>query len=147
MKIMQLSVFLENRLGHLSHICKTLADAKINILTLTLADTSDYGILRLIVREWEKAKSVLEKANCIVNAVEVMAVEVPDQPGGIEPLLQLAENAGLGIEYMYAFAPKHSENAIIIIRFSDLQHAAEVFRDANINVLLVDDFYLNKGAK
>jgi len=140
MKITQLSVFLENRLGHLSHICQTLADANINILTLTLADTSDYGILRLIVREWEKAKNVLEKANCTVNTVEVMAIEVPDQPGGIEHILQLAENAGLGIEYMYAFAPKRDKNAIIIIRFSDLQKAAEVFRNANIKVLLAEEF-------
>lgn len=143
MKIKQLSVFLENRLGHLSHICQTLADADINILALTLADTSDYGILRLIVREWEKAKNVLEEANCTVNIAEVMAIEVPDRPGGIKHILQLAEDAGLSIEYMYAFALKNNENAIIIIRFSDLQHATEVFRNANINVLLVDDFYLN----
>ena len=142
MKIKQLSVFLENRLGHLSHICQTLAEAEINILTLTLADTSEYGILRLIVREWEKAKNVLEKANCTVNVVEVMAVEVPDRPGGIDPILQLAENTGLGIEYMYAFSQNRGQNAVIIIRFSDLERAAEVFRDANIKVLLAEEFYV-----
>jgi len=147
MKIMQLSVFLENRLGHLSQICKTLADAEINILTLTLADTSDYGILRLIVREWQKAKSVLEEENCTVNVVEVMVVEVPDKPGGIEPVLQLAENSGLSIEYMYAFASKRGENAIIIIRFTDLTKAEEVFRQANINVLAADNLYLNEEVK
>lgn len=142
MKITQLSIFLENRLGHLSHICQALADAEINILTLTLADTNDYGILRLIIRDWKKAKAVLEKANCTVNTVEVMAIEVPDRPGGIGHLLQWAEKAGLGIEYMYAFAPKRDQNAIIIIRFSDLQEALEALRGANIKVLSADEFYV-----
>lgn len=143
MRIKQLSVFLENRVGHLNHICKTLADAGIDISTLTLADTSDFGILRLIVREWEKAKTVLEESNCLVNTVDVMAIEVPDKPGGIEPILKLAEDANLSIEYMYAFAQKHDKNAFIVIRFSDLERAVEVFKDSDINVLLADDFYLN----
>lgn len=141
MKIVQLSVFLENRIGHLSHICQTLAEAGINILALTLADTSEFGILRLIVRQWEKAKEALERANCTVNAIEVMAIEVPDRPGGMEHILQVAEKAELGIEYMYAFTLKRDENAILIIRFGDLDRAAEVFGDADVHVVGAKEFY------
>ncbi len=141
MRIKQLSVFLENRIGHLGHICQTLAEAQINLLALTLADTSDYGILRLIVRQWEKAKEVLERAHCTVNIVEVMAIEVPDRPGGMEHILRLAEKAGLGIDYMYAFTLKPNENAMIIIRFTDLERAAEILVDADIKVVSAADFY------
>lgn len=141
MRIKQLSVFLENRIGHLSHICQTLAKAEINILALTLADTSDFGILRLIVRQWEEAKEALERAHCTVNAVEVMAIEVPDRPGGMEHILQVAEKAELGIDYMYAFTLKRHENAILIIRFTDLERAAAVLVDADIKVVPAADFY------
>lgn len=141
MRIVQLSVFLENRIGHLSHICRTLAEAQVNLLALTLADTSDFGILRLIVRQWEKAKEALEHANCTVNTVEVMAIEVSDRPGGMEHVLQVAEEAGLGIEYMYAFTLKRNENAILIIRFANLERAAKVLVDAGVNVISAADFY------
>ncbi len=141
MKLKQLSVFLENRPGHLGHVCKMLADAGISIETLTLADTQEFGILRLIVRDWEKAKRILEVGGSAVNAVDVMAIEVPDQPGGLENILKVAEQAGLGIAYMYAFALNGEGNTWIVIRFDDLDRAAQVLADAGIGVLSANEFY------
>lgn len=141
MKLKQLSVFLENRPGHLCQLCKTLADAGISMETLTLADTSEFGILRLIVREWQRAKSVLEAAGNAVNVVDVMAIEVPDQAGGMETVLRVVGEAGLSIGYMYAFTLKCEGNALIVIRFDDPDRAAQVLSDAGIGVLSASDFY------
>ena len=88
MKIHQLSLFLENKPGHLVEPCRLLADAGINIRTLSVADTQQFGILRMIVSDWQKATAILKDAGCVVNVTEVLAVEVPDRPGG------LAERAG-----------------------------------------------------
>src|SRR5512133_4033621 len=104
MKIRQLSLFLENRPGQLKVPAKALGDAGIDILTMSLADTQQFGILRLVVKEWERAKRVLEEAGIVVNVTEVLAVDVPDRPGGLSSVLEAFEQAALGIEYMYAFA-------------------------------------------
>ena len=119
MKLNQLSVFLENKPGRLSHPCKALADAGINILTLSVADTHQFGIMRLILREWEKAKQALEAAGCVVNVAEVVAIEVPDRPGGLAGLLAALEAAGMNVEYMYAFTFRRADKAIIVFRFED----------------------------
>src|SRR5208337_1775125 len=103
MKLTQLSVFLENKPGQISLPCKALAKAGINILTLSLSDTQQFGILRLIVRDWKQAKAVLEQAGCVVNLTEVIALEVADRPGGLAELLEMIERGGVNIEYMYAF--------------------------------------------
>lgn len=141
MKLKQLSVFLENRPGHLSHVCDVLTAAKLNIATLTLADTREFGILRLILREWKEAKEALETAGFVVNTTDVMAIEVPDRPGGLESILKQAETMGLSVEYMYAFALRQSESALIVIRFDDMARAAEVLESTGIGVLRAADFY------
>jgi hypothetical protein len=141
MKLKQLSVFLENRPGHLSHVCDVLTAAKINIATLTLADTREFGILRLILREWQKAKEALEAAGFVVNTTDVMALEVPDRPGGLESILKHAEAVGLSVEYLYAFALRQGENALIVIRFDDMARATEVLAATGIAVLRAADFY------
>ncbi|MDK2856921.1 MAG: hypothetical protein PWQ89_40 [Verrucomicrobiota bacterium] len=141
MKIRQLSVFLENRPGHLSHVCRVLAEAGINIVTMTLADTREFGILRLIIREWQRAKEVLETAGFAVNLTDVMAIEVADEPGGLEKILKVAEDGGLSIEYMYAFACKPTKNALIVIRFDDLDHASAVLAAAGIGIVSAAEFY------
>jgi hypothetical protein len=119
MKIQQLSLFLENKPGHLNVICRTLADAKINIVTLSLADTQQFGIVRLIVKEWERAKNILEKAGYVVNVREVVAVSVADRPGGMAELLDVIGKSGVNIEYMYAFTTHHGKDAILVFRFDD----------------------------
>src|SRR5512147_398386 len=102
MILKQLSVFLENQPGTLSRPCRVLADAGINILTIALADTQQFGILRLVVHEWEQARKVLEKNGCAVKVNDVVAVEVPDRPGGLAEVLEVIEGAHINVEYMYA---------------------------------------------
>jgi hypothetical protein len=141
MKLKQLSVFLENRLGHLSHVCEVLAEAGINIVTMTLADTSEFGILRLIIRDWQRAKEVLDVAGYAVKTTDVMAIEVADEPGGLEKILKTAEAGGLSVEYMYAFACKAKKNAMIVIRFENPDRACAVMKDAGTGVLSAAEFY------
>lgn len=135
MKTKQLSVFLENRPGQLSIPCRALAQAGINILTLSLADTQQFGILRLIVKEWEKALEVLKAAGCVVNVTEVLAIEVPDRPGGMATILEVLEKAQLNIEYMYAFTYRRGDKAVVVFRFDEPDKAIEVLQNNGINVV------------
>jgi len=135
MKIQQLSVFLENKPGRLSSVCNALAKADINLSTLSLADTHQYGILRLIVKDWQRAKKVLEDCGCAVTVTDVLATEVCDHPGGLARLLTLIENAGISVEYMYAFTVKSGENAVLVFRFDQLDKAITVLQDAGVNLI------------
>jgi hypothetical protein len=135
MKIHQLSVFVENKPGHLRAPCKVLADAGINLATLSLADTKQYGILRLIIRDWQRAKTVLEAAGFVVNVTEVLAVEVPDRPGGLTDVLKVVELAGINVEYMYAFAGKHGSQAVLVFRFDDVDAAIRALEESDVNVV------------
>lgn len=141
MKLKQLSVFLENKPGRLSHPCKTLAEAGINILTLCLADTEQFGILRLIVKDWEQARATLEKAGCVVNVTDVLAIEIPDRPGGMASILSILEPCHVNIEYMYAFTLKRGSNAVLIARIEDPDRAAECLRKASVPVLDSTTFF------
>ncbi len=140
MKLTQLSLFLENKPAHLKVPCRALADAGISIMTLSLADTEQFGILRLIVRDWQQAKDVLENAGCVVNTTEVVAVEVQDQPGGLAGLLEIIEKAGINIEYMYAFTFGRGDRAILIFRFENPDEAVAKLQAAGVGV--VDDITL-----
>ena len=145
MKINQLSVFLENRPGKLSVPIKALAEADLDILTLSLADTHQFGILRLVIREWDKAKRVLQEAGCVVNVTEVVGIEVADKPGGLESVLQIIEEAGINLEYMYAFAARRGDRAILVFRFEEPDKAIESLQAAGIRV--VDSIDLLDKAK
>ncbi len=132
----QLSLFLENRPGQLRLPCQALGRAGIDIVTLSLADTQQFGILRLIVKDWERAKKVLEQAGCVVNVTNVLAVEVPDRPGGLGEVLERFEQAGLGIEYMYAFASgERGKSAVLVFRLEDPEGAAARLRESGVRVL------------
>ena len=135
MKIHQLSVFLENKPGQLRAPCAALAAAGINIVTLSLADTEQFGILRLIVEDWVKAKQVLDQAGCVVKVTEVLALEVADQPGGMERILDLVDRAGLNIEYMYAFTEKRVDKGVLVFRFADPDAALRVLQNEGINII------------
>jgi hypothetical protein len=135
MKIQQISLFLENKPGHLNAICRTLADAQLNIVTLSLADTQQFGIVRLIVKEWQRAKQVLEAAGYVVNVREVVAAAVPDRPGGMAEMLDIIGKAGVNIEYMYAFTFRHGEEAILVFRFDNPDRAIEALKAAGRDVL------------
>lgn len=134
MKMKQLSMFLENKPGRLSEPCRLLADAGINILTLSVADTQQFGILRLIVPDWEQAKAVLEKEGFVVNVTDVVATEVEDQPGGLARILEIIESAGQNIEYMYAFTFRCEDKAVIVFRFDDNDVAVSALQEKGISV-------------
>ena len=135
MKIQQLSVFVENSPGHLQAPCRALADAGVNLATLSLADTQQYGILRLIVADWQRAKAVLESAGFVVKMTEVLAIEVPDRPGGLADVLRVIEQAQINVEYMYAFAEKRGDKAVLVFRFEDPDAAIRVLKHSKVNVV------------
>ena len=135
MKIHQLSLFMENKPGHLSAICRTLAGAEINIVTLALADTQQFGILRLVVEQWERAREVLEQAGFVVNVRQVVAITVDDQPGGMAELLDILGPSGVNIEYMYAFTTRRDGKAVLVFRFDDPDRAIEALQAAGRDVL------------
>jgi hypothetical protein len=134
-KIQQLSLFLENKPGHLRAICQTLADAGINIVTLSLADTQQFGILRLIIDEWRRAKQILESNGFVVAVNEVVATEVEDRPGGMAEILDVIQSAGVNIEYMYAFTFRRGNKAVLVFRFDNPDKAVAELQAKGKNVL------------
>jgi len=141
MKLHQLSLFLENKPGQLTAPCRLLASAGINIRTLTLADTEEFGILRLIVSDWQEGARQLEQAGYVVNVTEVVAVEVADRPGGLADLLAVFEGTGINIEYMYAFTFGRGATAVMIFRFSDPDAAIACLTSSGINVVGSTEVY------
>ena len=135
MKLKQLSLFLENKPGALSAPVKLLADAGINILTLSIAEARQYGILRLLVRDWKGAKSLLEKHGLLVKVTDVLAIEVADRPGGLAEVLAALEQAGINLEYMYAFTLKRDSKGLLLFRFDDPDHAIKVLQKRKIKVV------------
>jgi hypothetical protein len=135
MKLHQLSVFVENKPGHLLAPCRALAEAGINIVTLALAETQHYGMLRMIVRDWRRGCEVLQGAGIAVNVTEVVAIEVDDRPGGLVALLEPIERAGINVEYMYAFATKLGDKAVMVFRFQDPDAAIEMLSAAQASML------------
>lgn len=140
MHVIQISIFLENKVGRLAEVTKTLFHAGINIKALALADTSDFGILRLIVAAPEKAQSVLKEAGFTVGTTDVVAVEVPHTPGGLHAIVDMMGLAGVNIEYMYGF-PYKSDNAVMIFRFDNLEKALAAFKDSDFHILGSDEVY------
>ena len=135
MKISQIAIFMENKPGHLRTVCRSLAEAGVNITTLSLADTSQYGILRLLANDWEKARDALIQAGFVVNVTEVLAVEVDDKPGGLLALLDIVGELEVNIEYMYPFTRRRGENAVIVFRFDDPDRAITALRSKNVRIL------------
>ena len=135
MKITQISSFIENRPGRLHAACAALAAKGVNIQTLSLADTSEFGILRLIVADPAAAKAALEGAGYITKFTDVVAVEVPDDAGGLSRILAQVDAAGLNIEYMYAFSATVGEHAVVIIRFTDADRAVAELQQRGVNVI------------
>lgn len=135
MKCDQLSIFLENRAGRLAEVTRLLSESKVNIRALSLADTSDFGILRLIVSDFEKAQKILKEAGFTVGKTSVVAVVVDDQPGGLHHLLDLLRDSGINVEYMYAFVQQSGNNAVIIFRFDRTEQAIELLTKTKIKMI------------
>jgi hypothetical protein len=133
MKVKQLSVFLENKPGALMRPVNLLAKAKCNILTLSVADTARFGILRLIVGDWEKAMELLEKGRFVVKVTDMVAIEVSDAPGGLAAILAALEKTRVNLEYMYGFTLRRENKGLLMFRFDDPDRAIEALRKKGIN--------------
>lgn len=135
MKVEQISIFIENKSGRLAEVTGILGQEGVNIRALSLADTSDFGILRLIVDNPEKALGILRDNSFTVSKTEVVGVEVPDQPGGLASILSVLDRNSLNVEYMYAFVERSGGNAVIIFRFDQVDEAISVLSKNGIRVL------------
>lgn len=136
MKIKQLCVFLENKKGHLAHIAELISEADVAILALSLADTAEFGILRLIVDKPEAAEAKLREHHVVCRANEVTAVEMGDEHDRLTAVLNLLDKQGVNIEYMYALSERNPGGAAaFIFRFDNPEEAVECLRTGGINVL------------
>lgn len=131
----QISVFLENKAGRLSHVTKVLGEAGINIRALSIADTSDFGILRIIVNDPDKAYQILKEAGFTVSETEVIAVQVSDSPGGLATVLEQMTEENLNIEYLYAFLGTTGDDALVIFKVEDINRARNIFEEKGIKFL------------
>jgi hypothetical protein len=138
MKIQQLSIFAENKPGHIAGPCRLLAEHGIDIRALTLADTQRFGILRLIVSEPAKATAVLEAAGHVVKTTSVLAIPVADRPGGLAEVLAALADTAVNIEYLYAFPGSHAGQAVLIFRFGDPDAAILILQAKGVPVLSGD---------
>lgn len=141
MRVEQIAVFLENRSGRLAEITSIIAENNINIRALSVADTADFGILRLIVDKVEEAEKALKKKGFTVGKTTVIAVEVPDRTGGLAEVLDCVQKIGLNVEYMYAFVNKTGENAVLIFRFDDMTMAIDSLQANGFTILESSQVY------
>ncbi|MBP1761353.1 MAG: Amino acid-binding [Firmicutes bacterium] len=137
----QLSVFLENKAGRLARVTRVLGEAGINIRALSIADTSDFGILRIIVNDPPKAYAILKDAGFTVSETEVIGVRVKDIPGGLAAVLEKMSDANLNIEYMYAFLGTSEEDALVIFKIEDNKKARIAFKESGIQVIEEQELY------
>ncbi|WP_300459813.1 ACT domain-containing protein [Desulfobacula sp.] len=131
----QISIFIENKEGRLAEVTAILRDADVNIRALSLADTTDFGVLRLIVNNNDRAEKALKKEGFTVGITQVLAVEVKDEPGGLNDILDPLSENEVNVEYMYAFANPQCKNAIMIFRFDDHDKALKILAEKKIKVI------------
>ena len=138
----QVSIFIENKTGSLSTVCKVLAEGGINLRALSIADTQDFGILRIIVENTEKTMEILKKNGYICKTNSVLAVEIPDQPGAMASIMDIVSVPGVSVEYAYAFAShKANDSAYMIFRVSGYDKAKEVLETAGIHLLTKEELF------
>jgi hypothetical protein len=141
MKAEQISIFLENKAGRLSEVTGILARAQVNIRALALADTSDFGVLRLIVDNNAAAEQALKESGFTVRKTMVVAVEVDDRPGGLFNILEILKTARINVEYMYAFIRQSGDKAIMVFRFDQPDEAIEVLTKNGMRVINGKELY------
>jgi len=135
MRAEQISVFLENKAGRLAEVTAILSEAEVNIRALALADTSDFGVLRLIVDNNAKAVEALKNRGFTVGRTDVLAVEVEDRPGGLHRILDMLHKAQINVEYMYAFVQHSGENAVMIFRIDNIDEAVRILEENKVKVI------------
>ncbi|AGL01574.1 ACT domain-containing protein [Desulfoscipio gibsoniae] len=141
MKVKQISVFLENKYGRLAQVTRVLGGNDINIRALSIADTTDFGILRLIVSNPDEAYRVLKESGFTVSTTDVIAVEIKDEPGGLAGVLEILQQENINIEYLYAFLQKATNAALVVFRVEQLSEAVEVLQKNNVSILTESQVY------
>lgn len=141
MKVKQLSVFLENQSGRLAEVSEAIGAQGVNIRALSLADTSGFGILRLIVDDIAKAHDILKSGGFTVRETDVIAVEIPDRPGGLGSVLKVFADAKINIEYMYAYVQKSAENAVVIFRIDNADEGIRTLEAKGVKILSAKQVY------
>ena len=141
MKIKQLSIFLQNRMGSLSKPLEVLTVANVNIRAMCMADTSEFGILRLVVDDPEKGKEALEENNFLVKITEIIGVEMNDTPGGLTTVLDVIKENLIDLEYLYAFSHDKEDKAILLLHSDDIENLIKVLTDNNITIVSADEVY------
>ena len=139
MAVKQISIFVENKEGRIKKAIDTLAKQNINIRALSIADTTKYGILRLIVSDNEKAIEALENDNFIVKENEVIILAVPDEPNGLNSTLAVFDEKGINLEYLYAFVSSKTDEAIVVMRLENMEKAIEALNENNVKILDEND--------
>ncbi len=139
MSVKQISVFVENKEGRIKKAINTLAEENINIRALSIADTTKYGILRLIVSDNEKAIAALEKDGFIVKENEVILLAVPDKPNGLNSTLAIFDEKGINLEYLYAFVSSKTDAAIVVMRLENMEKAIEALQNSDVKILETKD--------
>ena len=138
----QISVFLENKSGRLAKVTQVLGENNIDIRALSIADTTDFGVLRLIVNQPEKAKDVLEQKGFTVSVNDVIAIEVEDKPGGLAKALSILDQKGISIEYMYAFVGNCDvKHAMVILRVESPERALVILKEEDVRIKFAEDVY------
>jgi hypothetical protein len=141
MTVEQVAIFIENRSGRLAEVTGVLAQAGINIRAIFVADTADFGILRLIVDQPDTAARMLKASGFTVSTTPVVAIEMPDRPGGLWGILKTLEAVGLNVEYMYAVITRSGNNAVVVFRFDEPDRAVQALSEAGVRTLSGEDVY------
>lgn len=139
MFIKQLSVFLENKKGRLASLASVMARNGIDLYALSIADTTNFGILRALTNDTDKAARILREEGFMVNTTEVIAAEVDDRPGGLAKVLDVLDAGGIGVEYLYSFVRNPSDSALILFRVSDTEAAFKVLTEAGVRLIGLDE--------
>jgi hypothetical protein len=137
----QISLFLENKTGRLAQVCRAIAQDAINIRALSLAETKDFGILRMIVDDPDLAEDKLKARGFAVTITDVIGIKVPDQPGGLAGALEALEKEGVSVEYMYAFLGKSDDKAQVILRLTEIDRGIEAMKSQNLELLTPQEVY------
>lgn len=145
MKLNQISVFLENKPGTLNKVCRLLAEHQIDISTMSMAETKDFGILRMIIKEWEKAKDLLMENGFGVTVTDVVALEVEDRPGGMCQMLDALDRCSINVEYLYAFVSPLHGKAVVILRFDAPDEVLERLKaDSQVRIVSGNEIFTGK---
>jgi len=139
MAINQLSIFVENKQGALTEITEILASKSVDIRALSLADTQDFGILRLIVNNIDDAKDVLKNNNCVISINKVLGIKIPDRPSGLANIIKILSDKGINLEYMYAFITESGHDACVVLRVENNDVAEKILVENGIQLLTEED--------